>query len=43
MGYGIILHPSTTSGKYIRVGAFETDRHGMSLLRNAEFQTVEVI
>ncbi|KAI1119092.1 heterokaryon incompatibility protein-domain-containing protein [Nemania sp. NC0429] len=43
LGYGIILHPSTIPGKYIRVGAFETDRHGMSLLRSAKFQTVEVI
>ncbi|KAI0471221.1 heterokaryon incompatibility protein-domain-containing protein [Xylaria cf. heliscus] len=43
MGYGIILHSSTIPGKYIRVGAFETDRHGMSLLRRAKFQTVEVI
>ncbi|KAI8945962.1 heterokaryon incompatibility protein-domain-containing protein [Xylaria longipes] len=43
MGYGIIPHPSTTPSKYIRVGAFETDRHGTSLLRSAKFQTVEVI
>lgn len=43
LGHGIILHPSKTKGKYIRVGGFETTSHGFTLFRNLKYRKIEVI
>ncbi|KAI1208529.1 heterokaryon incompatibility protein-domain-containing protein [Annulohypoxylon truncatum] len=43
VGFGIILHPSKTQGRYVRVGAFMTDRYGFGLFQRSSYQTVEII
>lgn len=43
MGIGIILHPSKTSGRYFRVGAFRTERYGFGLFQRSSYQTVRII
>ncbi|KAI2469676.1 heterokaryon incompatibility protein-domain-containing protein [Annulohypoxylon bovei var. microspora] len=43
VGVGIILHPSKTQGRYVRVGAFRTDRYGFGLFQRSSYQTVKII
>ncbi|KAI1452801.1 heterokaryon incompatibility protein-domain-containing protein [Annulohypoxylon moriforme] len=43
VGFGIILHPSKTSGRYVRVGAFMTDKHGFGLFQRSSYQTVKIL